>query len=109
MTVVDEPANEPSLKAELAAMVEQRDALAAALLVVLRDLHPIHGSTAHHTGGYGASVMTTCCHIARSYGSDEALLVAGVEETLSTVMSEVHRRGSTGVADAITKLKAADL
>lgn len=37
--------------------------LAGALEVLLYDLHPAHGNTAHHGGGYGGSMVVQCCHV----------------------------------------------
>jgi hypothetical protein len=74
---------------------DERDALAAALLVVLDDLHPVHGNTAHHSqGGYGASVMTQCCHLSK-YNADpgDAETLERVSAVLRTALGDDKDRG----------------
>lgn len=90
---------ETDVAAAVQRLSDERDALAAALLVVLDDLHPVHGNTAHHVeDGYGASVMTQCCHMSK-YNAEpgDAVALERVSAVLRTALGDDKARGRVEV------------
>jgi len=85
-------------------MSAERDRLAAMLLLVLHDLHPVYGNTSYRGRGIGGATITAGCSVNHPEDAEYDLLNA-IETTLRAEAQRMEREGTSirAVANAIKK------